>query len=87
MAATGVVFAPPPAKLIPDLRASINTALAALAPGERGALVLVGTTTPDGPKFNAAVVAKVGDGWAVQSWIGKSWGEKVEGGATVMKTW
>lgn len=87
MIPSSVQFVAPPAKLLPDLRASITTALATLAPTERGALVVVGTTTPDGVKFNAAVVARVGDGWAVQGWIGKSWGQSVEGGAVVMKTW
>lgn len=78
---------PPPEKLIPDLHASINAALATLQPDERGALVMVGTSSPEGPKFNAAVVARCADGWAVQAWIGKAWGASAEGGAVVMKTW
>lgn len=87
MPANAVLFTPPPATLVPDLRASINHALAALEPGEHGALVLVGTKDGDAVKFNAAVVARVGDGWAVQAWIGKTWGQSVDGGVSVMKTW
>jgi hypothetical protein len=82
-----VQFTSPPARLIPDLRKSINEAVATLAPSERGALVLVGTKQGDVVSFNAAVVARVGDGWAVQAFIGKRWGQPVEGGATVVKTW
>lgn len=37
---------------------------------------------------NVALVAKVGESWKVQAWVGKSWGTKdVQGGAAVMKTW
>jgi hypothetical protein len=82
-----VQFVPPPPVLLTDLRKSIDSALASLKPGENGALVLVGTKQGDVVKMNAAVVARVGKGWAVQSWIGKEWGHQVEGGVTVVKTW
>ena len=80
---TGVAFTTPPAKLIPDLQASITRAVAAIPKGSRGALVSVVTDTG----VNAAVVTKIGNDWAVQAWIGKNWGERVHGGAAVTKTW
>jgi hypothetical protein len=82
-----VLFTAPPEHLIPDLQHSINNALTTLPPDKKGALVLVGSKDGDQVKFNAAVVADVGKGWKVESWIGKTWGQSVEGGAIVMKTW
>jgi hypothetical protein len=83
MSETGVKMIPPPERLIPDLHASMKRAIDTLPPGQRGAIVAVGTERG----VNAAVVAKVGDGWQVQSWIGKEWGGAVQGGAAVVKSW
>jgi hypothetical protein len=82
-----VQFNTPPAPIMPDLRRSIESELAKLGPKEKGALVLVGTKDGNEVKFNAAVVARFNKGWAVQAWVGKTWGQEVAGGATVMKTW
>ena len=85
--AEGVRLVPPPAHLLPDLQYSINHALMALHGDQRGALVLVGTRHGDQTRFNAAIVAKIGTGWAVEGWIAKSWGETVDGGSSVQWTW
>lgn len=80
----GVAFNAPPPHLIPDLQHSIATALQTLPPDKRGALVGIVTETG----VNAAIVARVNDVWAVQAWVGKSWGEKhVEAGAQIRASW
>lgn len=84
---SGVQFVPPPPLIVSDLRKSIDTALASLKSGERGAIVLVATADGGTVTLNAAVVAKIGETWAIQSWVGKRYGGEVVGGATVMKTW
>lgn len=79
----GVQFNAPPEKLIPDLRASIDRAMATLDPGTRGAFVTVATTAG----VNAALVTKAGDHVQVAAWVGKTWGGPIEGGTTVKVSW
>lgn len=85
--APSVRFAPPPEHLIPDLQHSINNALSTLRADQRGALILVGTKDGDTVKFNAAIVARIDEHWAVEAWMAKSWGQSVSGGATVQASW
>jgi hypothetical protein len=66
-----------------DVEAQIGRALAALPADAKGALV--GIATAEG--VNAAVVTRVGAGWDVAVWIGKSWSAPAVGGAVVRKTW
>jgi len=81
---TGVAFNDPPPHLIPDLQHSITNALSTLPPDKSGALV--GVATEKG--VNAVIVARVNDVWAVQAWIGKSWGDKhVDAGAQIQASW
>lgn len=79
----GVAFNDPPAHLIPDIRKSIDLAVAQLPDWKRGAVV--GVATEAG--VNAAVVAKLDHGWTVTSWIGKTWHAPVSEGASVMRSW
>ena len=81
--ASGVLMTTPPARLIPDLRASMDRALAALS--DNTGTAVVGLVTERG--VNAAVVARGANGWRVETWIGKTWGGPVEGGAFVVKAW
>lgn len=84
MPVSGVVFSAPPERLIPDITASISRAVAALPEGKHTAVVAVMTEVG----ANAAIVAKVGEDWRVQTWIGKSWGSShINGGVEVMGSW
>ena len=83
MPESGVLFNAPPNNLLPSISKSIADAIAQLPPGANGAVV--GIATEKGA--NAAVVAKVRDGWEIQAWIGKKWVGPVEGGGSVRVTW
>lgn len=79
----GVAFVPPPDAHIGPILAAINKAAADLSPGAKGALVSV----INAHGANAAVIAKVGKGFVVQAFIGKSWGSSLDYGAAVKKEW
>lgn len=76
----GVAFNAPPERLIPDIRASIDRALATMEPGHQ--VALVGVVTESGT--NAALVVKTAHGVSVASWFGKRWDGPLAGGAYVM---
>lgn len=82
-APVGVQFRTPPSGLLTSIRAELDKSLAALPTNATGALV--GVATERG--VNAAIVTRLGTGWDVAAWIGKSWGEPISGGATVRKVW
>lgn len=77
----GVAMTPPPAALKATIEASIGRAIAGLAPGE-GAFVAIATT--QGTNF--AVVARLPHGFDVRGWFGKTWGEPIDAGVEVRKT-
>ena len=79
----GVAMNAPPASILGELTKQVQAAVATLPPDGKGALVGVATTTG----VNLAVVAKVKDHVNVTSWIGKSWGQPVSGGAAVQVHW
>jgi hypothetical protein len=80
----GVAFLEPPAALQPSIRAAIADAVASIPPGRSGALVSVVTETG----VNAAIVARLGEHWDVQAWIGKDWHTAgVTYGARVRTSW
>lgn len=79
----GVQFNAPPEDTLGPIMKAINTAVQSLPSGVNGALV--GTAT--GAGWNAAIVARVGHGWAVQAWIGSKWGDPIDVGGQVLKTW
>ena len=79
----GVQFKTPPSQFMQTIQAELDRSLAALPAGAQGALVGIATAAG----VNAAIVTRVGPGWDVAAWIGKSWGEPVVGGALVRKTW
>lgn len=76
----GVGFNAPPDRLIPDVHAAIDRALATLEPDHT--VALVGVVTDAG--VNAALVTKTAHGVKVATWVGKKWGESLAGGAYVM---
>jgi len=79
----GVAFTTPRSRLMDSIQAELDRALAKLPEGTNGAVVGIATSTG----VNAAVVTRLGRGWDVAAWVGKSWGEPVAGGALVRKTW
>ena len=79
----GVAFSAPPPHLIADAARVIDAMTKDLPPGTRGAVV--GLATDRG--VNAAVVHRVGNRFAVASWIGKEWGSTVTAGGAVRATW
>lgn len=79
----GVAMNAPPASILGELTKQVQDAVATLPPDGKGALVGVATTTG----VNLAVVAKVGNHVNVVSWLGKSWGQPVSGGAAVQVHW
>jgi hypothetical protein len=78
---SGVAFNEPPSNLLASIERQIQMAATAIPAGARGALV--GVATESG--VNAALVIKAGHGWDTVTWIGKSWGAPIEGGAMVRK--
>lgn len=81
--AKGVAMNPPPASILEAVTKQVHDAMATLPSSGRGAIVGVATTTG----VNLAVVSKVGSHIAVTSWIGRSWGSPVSGGAAVQVQW
>lgn len=79
----GVQFKEPPATLQPSLRAAIAEAVASIPPGKSGAIVAV----VNEKGANAAIVGKVGGIWDVQAWVGKTWTQDTQYGASVSAAW
>lgn len=75
----GVAFTAPPDHLLPDIRASIDRAVATLEPGKTTALIGVVTETG----ANAVLVMKQDSGWSEEIWFAKQWDGKVTGGFNV----
>lgn len=92
-----VLFAPPPAELIPSIRASLDRSVAALAPGSKGGAFLIATRLPTGQvNANLALVTVLPRNWTIDLYVAKTWGSTVatdyhgdgfEAGVKVMKTW
>jgi hypothetical protein len=80
----GVASNSPTGPIILDISHAIATAVDALPPETSGAMVAIGTNTG----VNFAVVHRIGkDRFAVAAWLGKDWGDRLEGGAAVRVTW
>lgn len=75
----GVSFTPPPADLLPSIKAAIDTAVATIPSGKRVAAVSVFNRNG----ANAAIVGRVGERWEVYSWIGKKWDADLDYGVAV----
>lgn len=82
----GVVYAPPPAEILPAISSQIDEFLKGLPSGADGAFAL-DIDTDRG--INGAIVARK-DGrinWAGALWIGKSWGQPARAGVTLRASW
>ena len=78
----GVEFNAPPASMLASVMKQIDEHIATLPPDADAALVSVATNKG----VNAAFIARVPGGFEVQTWIGKSWGDKtIDAGAGVKK--
>lgn len=84
MGESGVVMNPPPHQFIDAVNQSITEFVnATLRPGDRGGIVAVGTTKG----VNLAVVQRVGSGGEIVAYVGKTWGEPIEGGLLWRQRW
>jgi hypothetical protein len=81
--AAGVAFNPPPISLMAEASQVLNEMTAQLPPGVNGAIV--GIATQSG--WNAAVVHRIGESFAVSSWIGKTWQGGLTGGGALRAVW
>jgi len=81
--AQGVQFRPPPPEYLREVTSKISEAVAQIPAGKSGALI--GVVTQRGA--NAVLVAKVRGDWQTMAYVGKSWGQPVEVGAAILKTW
>lgn len=80
----GVAFTEPPTPILADATRIVSQlATDLLPPDAKGGVI--GIATEKG--WNAAVVHRAGDSFQVASWIGKSWGSGLTGGAAVRATW
>lgn len=79
----GVEFKPPPLSLLADATAVLRDMTAQLPPEANGAII--GLATQGG--WNAAVVHRVGDSFAVGGWIGKTWQGGLTGGGAIRAVW
>jgi len=82
-ASNGVAVVRPPDDLLPSITAAITKACTAIPEGRTAALVAVA----DRKGANVAVVQRIGGNVTVMGWLGKSWGEPLEGGVSVMASW
>jgi len=82
-AVPGVSFTAPPVSLMADATRVLESMTAQLPPAAKGAIV--GLATEAG--WNAAVVHRVGEGFVVSSWVGKSWRGGLTGGGAIRATW
>lgn len=80
----GVAMTPPPASILSDVNRMVTEAMATIPADKKGALVGIATLAPDGGvHVNMALATKVGSKVSVISWVGRSWGKPIEGGAAV----
>lgn len=79
---TGVALNAPPVSILAQATKMVSEAVATIPPGSKGALVAIATEKG----VNLALASKVGDHVEVTTWIGKSWGAPIAGGAAVKVT-
>jgi hypothetical protein len=79
----GVAMNPPPPSILAVVTKQVQDAVANLPADGKGALVGIATTKG----VNLAVVAKVNTHVNVTAWIGRSWGDPIEGGAATQIHW
>lgn len=86
--AKGVAMNPPPDAILVDVTRMVEHAMQAVPANGKGALVGIATKDANGAlNVNLALVQKVGARVNVVSWLGKSWGQPVSGGAAVQVHW
>jgi hypothetical protein len=80
----GVLFNPPPVGPIMDAANRIAIDAAAKLPaGAKGGIFSVITTQG----VNAVIVHKANEHFTIGGYIGKQWGQPLEGGAAAVLTW
>lgn len=80
----GVELNAPPPKYFADISESVDKFAQTLAPHVDGGLVGIATTQG----INMAIVQRIAGGDAVVvAWVGKRWGEPIEGGLMWKMTW
>lgn len=79
----GVAFNAPPTSLMADATAVLDAMSAQLPPDANGAIVAVATDAG----WNAAIMHRVDNRWAVGAFVGKNWGSSVTGGGAIRATW
>jgi hypothetical protein len=80
----GVAMNPPPAEILSTVNQMVADAVKALPPGATGALVGIATKNAAGQvNVNLALTKKVRENVTVVGWMGKSWGQPIEGGAAI----
>lgn len=80
----GVEFTPPPTALLAHAEQLVSQMAEQLLPADaKGGVIAVGTDRG----WNAAIVHRASDHFEIASWVGKSWGAGLTGGARVRATW
>lgn len=79
----GVELNAPPPKYFADISASVDKFAQTLKAGEEGGMVGIATTKG----VNIAVVQRINSHSTVVAYIGKTWGEPIEGGLMWKLTW
>lgn len=80
----GVAMNPPPAEILGTVNQMVADAVKNIPEGATGALVGIATRSSSGAvNVNLALTKKVRDNVTVVGWMGKSWGQPVEGGAAI----
>jgi hypothetical protein len=79
----GVALNPPPPHLFRDISESVDKFAQTLKADEHGGFVGIATTKG----MNIAVVQRINQHSTVVAYVGKSWGEPIEGGLMWKLTW
>ena len=80
----GVAMNAPPASILADVHRLVADAMKDIPADSHGALVGIATRKSDGRvNVNLAIATKVGSHVTVVGWLGKSWGQPIEGGTAV----
>jgi len=79
----GVALQAPPAEHYGRISQAVDAFAQTLAPEQRGGAVGIATTKG----VNLAIVQRVGGRSAIVGWVGKSWGEPIEGGLAWKLRW
>lgn len=79
----GVALNPPPGPILAQATELVRDAMAQVPPDKKGALVAIATKQGDAVNVNLALAVRAGNHVEVVSWLGRSWGEPVAGGAAV----